>query len=218
MYQPAHFKEERLPVLHGLIGAHPLATLVTLGAEGLEANHIPLLLDPERGPHGTLVGHVARANPVWKNHDVAQGALAVFAGPQVYISPSFYPSKRETGMVVPTWNYATVHAWGPLVVHDDAEWLRALVTRLTETHEAASAVPWQVTDAPADFIDKMLKAIVGIEIPIRRLEGKWKVSQNRPAPDREGVVASLHGVGSPGANQMADLVTSAHQAAQAKSR
>jgi transcriptional regulator len=217
MYLPAHFKEERLPVLHGLIQAHPLATLVTLSAEGLVANHIPLLLDAQGGPHGRLVGHVARANPLWKDHRAEVEPLAVFTSADAYISPSFYPSKRETGMVVPTWNYAVVHAWGPLVVHDDAEWLRAFVTRLTDTHEAASKVPWQVTDAPADFIAKMLPAIVGIEIPIRRIEGKWKVSQNRPGPDREGTIAGLHGVGTPQANGMADLVAAAHQAMRAPS-
>ena len=218
MYVPAHFKEERLPVLHGLIQEQPLATLITLGAAGLSANHIPLLLDADRGEHGTLVGHVARANPIWKDFRADTDALAVFSRPGAYISPSFYPSKRETGMVVPTWNYAAVHASGPLVVHDDAEWLRALVTRLTNTHEASSKVPWEVTDAPADFIDKMLKAIVGIEIPIRRIEGKWKVSQNRPAPDREGTIAGLHGTGDPEALHMADLVSQAHQAASAKNR
>lgn len=218
MYLPAHFKEERLPVLHDLIRSNPLATFVTLGAEGMVANHIPFLLDAERGPNGTLVGHVARANPLWKNTRAEVETLAVFTSADAYISPSFYPTKRETGMVVPTWNYAVVHAWGPLVVHDDAEWLRGLVTRLTNTHEAKSKVPWEVTDAPADFIDKMLKAIVGIEIPIQRIEGKWKVGQNRTSADREGTVAGLHGVGTPQANAMADLVTEAHRAALAKSR
>ncbi len=218
MYLPAHFKEERLSVLHALMRDHPLATLVTLGAEGLTANHIPLLIDPERGPHGTLVGHVARANPVWKQTREDVDTLAVFLGAQSYISPSFYPSKRETGMVVPTWNYATAHAWGPLVIHDDAEWLRTLVTRLTVTQESGKAVPWKVSDAPEAFIDKQLLAIVGIEIPIRRVEGKWKVSQNRPAPDREGVLAGLHGAGDAQSQHMADLVSTAHAAALNKSR
>lgn len=212
MYLPAHFKEERLPVLHELIRVHPLATLVTLGADGLTANHIPLLIDPERGANGTLVGHVARANPVWRDHRPEVDTLAVFAGPQSYVSPSYYPSKRETGMVVPTWNYAVVHAWGPLRIVDDVDWLRALVTSLTETHEGGKHLPWKVTDAPDAFIEKQLQAIVGIELPIRRIDGKWKVSQNRPAADREGVVAGLHGAGDDQAMQMADLVAKAHRA------
>ena len=212
MYLPAHFKEERLPVLHELIRVHPLATLVTLGADGLTANHIPLLIDPERGANGTLVGHVARANPVWRDHRPEVDTLAVFAGPQSYVSPSYYPSKRETGMVVPTWNYAVVHAWGPLRIVDDVDWLRALVTSLTETHEGGKHLPWKVTDAPDAFIEKQLQAIVGIELPIRRIDGKWNVSQNRPAADREGVVAGLHGAGDDQAMQMADLVAKAHRA------
>jgi transcriptional regulator len=212
MYLPAHFKEERLPVLYGLVRSHPLATLVTLGAEGLTANHIPLLLDPERGEHGTLVGHVARANPVWREHRPEVDALAVFAGAQSYVSPSYYPSKRQTGMVVPTWNYAVVHAWGALRIIDDADWLRAFVIRLTDTQESGKHLPWKVTDAPDAFIEKQLQAIVGIEIPIRRIEGKWKVSQNRPAADREGVAAGLHSAGDAQAMQMADLVAETHHA------
>jgi transcriptional regulator len=218
MYLPMHFKEERLPMLHGLIRAQPLATLVTLSTGGLTADHVPLLLDAERGAYGTLVGHVARANPLWKDHQTAVDALAVFTGPDSYISPSFYPTKRKTGMVVPTWNYVAVHAWGKLNVHDDANWLRDLVSRLTDHHESAGKAPWRVTDAPADFIDKMLKAIVGIEIPIHRIEGKWKVSQNRPAADREGTIAGLHGAGTPQALEMAELVAETHRAALERGR
>jgi transcriptional regulator len=191
VYDVQAFREDRVDVLHALIRAHPLATLVTTTAQGLEANHIPLLIDPEPTPWGTLIGHVARANPVWRAFDRDSEVLAVFQGPQGYITPSWYPSKAEHAKVVPTWNYAVVHAHGPLVIHDDAEWLRTLVTRLTVSQESQREKPWQVTDAPADYVDTMLKAIVGIEIPISRLQGKWKMSQNRLPQDRDGVVKAL---------------------------
>jgi transcriptional regulator len=191
MYDVEAFREDRVEVMHGLIKAHPLATLVVSTAQGLEANHIPLLIDPESTPWGTLLGHVARANPVWRTFDSKTEALAVFEGAQGYITPSWYPSKAEHGKVVPTWNYAVVHAHGPLIIHDDVEWLRQLVTRLTVSRESLRDKPWQVTDAPADYVDTMLKAIVGIEIPVRRLQGKWKMSQNRLPQDRDGVMQSL---------------------------
>ena len=161
MYDVAHFREERVGVLHALIRAHILATLVVNSIDGLNANHIPLLIDPEPAPYGTLLGHVARANPLWKAFDKASDALAVFQGPQGYITPSWYPSKLEHGKVVPTWNYAVVHAHGPLVVHDDAAWLRDLVSRLTASQESARPQPWAVNDAPADYLDGMLRGIVG---------------------------------------------------------
>jgi transcriptional regulator len=194
MYDVEAFREDRVEVLHALIQAHPLATLVTLGsnpAQGLEANHIPLLIDPEPTPWGTLRGHVARANPVWRTFNADTEVLAVFQGPQGYITPSWYPSKAQHGKVVPTWNYAVVHAHGPLKIFDDAEWLRTLVTRLTYGQEAQREKPWHVTDAPPGYIDAMLKAIVGIEIPVTRLQGKWKMSQNRPPQDLEGVIQGL---------------------------
>ena len=196
MYQPASFKETRPEVLRGLIRQHPLAVIVTLDDTGLVANHIPLELDAELGEHGTLRGHVARANPMWKSHRPEVDALAIFQGPGAYITPSYYATKAATGEVVPTWNYATVHAHGPLRVIDDAAWLRRFVEQLTVRHEAerqaaTGAVPWQVGDAPAPYLDRMIKAIVGIEIPIARIAGKWKVSQNRPADDRAGVAAGL---------------------------
>jgi transcriptional regulator len=209
MYNPAHFRETRVPVLHDLIRRHPLAALVTLGPDGLVANHIPMEVDPESGPWGTLRGHVARANPVWQEAARDVDALAIFAGPQRYITPSWYPTKQESGRVVPTWNYAVVHARGPLRAIDDPAWLRDFVTRLTARHEAERRAPWHVTDAPADFIERQLGAIVGIEIPLRRLEGKWKVSQNRAATDRVGVVAGLREGGEPAAHAMADLVAEA---------
>lgn len=191
MYEVAAFREQRVEVLHALIQAHPLAALVTQGAHGLDANHIPLLVEPDPAPFGTLRGHVARANPLCMQVDAHAQVLAIFHGPQGYISPSWYASKAEHGKVVPTWNYAVVHAHGPLIVHEDAEWLRALVTRLTKSREALRDQPWQVTDAPPDYIDTMLKAIVGIEIPISRLQGKWKMSQNRLPQDRDSVKAHL---------------------------
>ena len=205
MYQVGAFREERIDVMHALMRNHRLATLVTVNDGVPEANHLPLLIDPEPSPHGTLRGHVARANPVWRQAG-GQEVLAIFQGPQAYVTPSWYPSKRETGQVVPTWNYAVVHAYGPLVVHDDRDWLRALVTRLTDQQEAGLPQPWRVTDAPADYLERMLGAIVGIEIPLARLSGKWKVSQNRTAADRAGVAEGLGSQGDAQAQAMADLV------------
>ncbi|MGE0558393.1 MAG: FMN-binding negative transcriptional regulator [Burkholderiales bacterium] len=206
MYQPAAFREERVGVMHELIRAHPLATLVTRAGGPLEANHLPLLIDPQPSPFGTLRGHVARANPLWRQVHAGHEALAVFQGPQAYVTPSWYPSKRETGKVVPTWNYAVVHAYGPLIIHDDPDWLRDLVSRLTDQQEAPLAQPWGITDAPADYIGQMLRAIVGVEIPVARLEGKWKVSQNRSTADRAGVAAAMEAHGDAQSQAMAALV------------
>jgi transcriptional regulator len=206
MYQPSHFSETRPEVLHGLIGEHPLGALVTLSSAGLDANHIPFELDPTAGANGTLLGHVARANPLWRDHDAARGALVIFQGPSNYITPSWYETKRETGQVVPTYNYCVVHVHGPIVVRDDRDWLRAQVERLTRKFERTRSAPWAVGDAPADFIEKQLAAIVGIEIPIARLTGKWKVSQNRPPADRVGVAAGLATDPRPNAAAMAALV------------
>lgn len=206
MYMPAHFQEDRVEVLHALIREHPLAVLVTLGAGGLSASHIPLEIDPEPAPFGTLRGHVARGNPQWREFRPEVEALAIFQGPASYVSPSWYATKRETGKVVPTWNYAVVHARGPLVTHEDPAWLAGLVRRLTAGQERRFAQPWQVEDAPAEFIERQLKAIVGIEIPLARLDGKWKMSQNRPATDREGVVRGLSELGDDASRGVADLV------------
>jgi transcriptional regulator len=204
MYLPKHFEETRIEVLHGLIRAHPLGALVTRSGNGLEANHVPFEVDPDPAPFGTLRAHVARANPVWR--EGAGDALVIFQGPDIYVSPSWYPSKQEGGKVVPTWNYAVVHAYGTLRAIDDAAWLRAFVEKLTDRHEAARPDRWRVTDAPADYVDKMVTAIVGIELPIARLVGKWKVSQNRPAADRAGVVAGLEAEGGDVARAMAAAV------------
>lgn len=206
MYIPKHFDEPRVEVLHALMRAHPLATLVTLSADGLNANHIPLLLSNEPAPLGTLRGHVARANAIWS--DVAEGGdvLAVFHGPDAYITPSWYPSKAENGKAVPTWNYAVAHAYGTLRVRDDAVWLRAHLEALTRNQEATMPEPWHISDAPPDYIEKMMAAVVGIEIVITRLLGKWKVSQNQPAQNQAGVVQGLRARADAQSLAMAELI------------
>lgn len=206
MYLPKHFEETRVEVLHGFIRAYPLGALVTQTPGGFEANHIPFEVDPDPKPFGSLRGHVARANPLWRQAAPTAEALVIFQGPDAYISPSWYPTKRTTGKVVPTWNYAVVHAHGVPRFIDDPAWLRAFVERLTDRHEARRREPWKVTDAPADYIDKQVGAVIGLEIPITRLIGKWKVSQNRPPKDRAGVVEGLMGDDQRCAGAMADLV------------
>jgi transcriptional regulator len=197
MYVPPHFNEDRLPVLHDAIRQSKLATLVTLSPTGLIASHVPLHLDPEPGPYGTLRGHVARANTQWREGVAEVDALAIFMGPEAYISPAWYPTKQQDGKVVPTWNYVAIHAYGPIVFFDDPTRLLALVGKLTETHEGKRAAPWKVSDAPADYIRARLKGIVGFELPIARLEGKWKMSQNQPAENRLGAAAGLQREGGP---------------------
>lgn len=206
MYLPGHFSESRLDVLHALMRERPLATLVTVSAAGLDANHIPLHLSPEPAPFGTLRGHVARANPVWRELAPDAEALAIFHGPEAYITPSWYPAKVEHGKVVPTWNYAVVHAHGAIRVVDDAGWLRAHLEALTAANEASRAEPWQVADAPREFTDRLIGGIVGIEIVIARIEGKWKVSQNQTEANRAGVVAGLRGDGDAASMAMAAVV------------
>jgi transcriptional regulator len=191
MYVPQLFAETRVPVLHQAIEDIRFGTLVTLSGDGLEASHVPMLLDPEPGPYGTLSGHLARTNPQWRSLAAGAEALAIFLGPYAYVSPSWYPSKQEHGKVVPTWNYVAIHAAGPVTFHDDASHTLAHVTRLTAAMESGRAQPWAVSDAPADFIRGMVKGIIGFELPITRLEGKWKMSQNRPGEDRAGVVEGL---------------------------
>ena len=208
MYNPPHFQEERTDVLHSLIREHSLAAVITMGSEGLIANHIPLILDAEAGPLGTLRGHVSRMNPQWRDSLPHVSALAIFQGPSAYITPSWYPSRQEAGKVVPTYNYVVVHAHGTLRTYEDPELLLRNVRALTELHEAPFAQRWSVDDAPEDFIRSQLKGIVGIEIPIARLEGKWKVSQNRVAADRQGVIDGLHESGDVKSLAMADQVAS----------
>ena len=211
MYLPKEFREERVPVLHEAIRQAALGTLVTLGADGLEASHVPMLLDPEAGPCGTLTGHIARANGQWQRANGNVTALAIFLGPEAYVSPGWYATKQKTGRVVPTWNYVAVHASGALRFFDDAEQLLTLVTRLTATHEARRPTPWAVTDAPPEFVRAQLKAIVGFELRIERLEGKWKLSQNRPAEDRAGVIDGLRREGGADEAAVAALMQTAER-------
>jgi transcriptional regulator len=191
MYTPSAFTEEDVLQLHQQILNTRLAVLVTHGAQGLQASHLPLLLSAEQGPNGTLYGHLARANPQWQELEAGAEALVIFAGADAYVSPSFYPSKAEHGKVVPTWNYVAVHAYGSAEVFSDAHRLRNLVSALTDRHEVGRAQPWKVDDAPAHYIDGMLKAIVGFALPIQRLEGKRKLSQNRSTADIAGVRVGL---------------------------
>jgi transcriptional regulator len=207
LYLPQHFAEDRTEVLHELIRVHPLATLVHGGAEGLAADHIPLMLHQAADGRITMRGHVARANPLWSAADT-QTVLAVFQGPHAYISPSWYASKAEHGKVVPTWNYAVVHVYGVLTAIDDIAWFHAHASAMTDRNEASVGKSWKVTDAPDDYIRNTAKAIVGIEIAVDRIEGKWKVSQNRSAADRAGVAAGLAVVQGTGvASPMSQLVS-----------
>jgi transcriptional regulator len=189
MYVPAHFAEDRVPVLHEAIRACDLATLITVTDDGLIASHVPLLLKPEPAPYGTLIGHLARPNPQAK--PAIGEALVIFQGPEAYITPSYYATKRENGKVVPTWNYVAIHAYGTLRLLTAKAELLDLVTQLTNHHETRRAQPWAVSDAPDDFVQGMLNGIIGFELTITRLQGKWKMSQNRPEPDRKGVVEGL---------------------------
>ncbi|HEX4234101.1 MAG TPA: FMN-binding negative transcriptional regulator [Caldimonas sp.] len=192
MYLPAHFSEARPAVLRAFVRDHPLGLLVTQTRSGdIDANSVPFILDAEGDAPGVLRAHVARANPVWTTARDDVDALVVFQGPHGYVSPAWYPSKAEHGKVVPTWNYLMVQARGRLRAIDDRAWLREFVTRLTDRHESGRTAPWAVGDAPGDFIDTMLGAIVGIELTLSSLVGKWKVSQNRGDADRKGVVEGL---------------------------
>ena len=201
MYTPATFREERLDVLHGLIDAHPLGALVHQSADGLCADHLPfeIAAPTPDAPFGILRAHVARANPLWR----AAGAdcMVIFQGPHAYITPAWYAEKQRSGKEVPTFNYAVVHAHGPLRAIDDAAWLLGLVERLTARHEAEQAAPWRVSDAPAGYIEKLLKAIVGIEIPLTRLTGNWKLGQNRTQEDQATMARALTAGTQPGAAQ-----------------
>jgi len=206
LYNPKHFEETRVDVLHDHVRSHPLATFVTLTSRGLNANHLPLLLKAEPGPFGALHGHVSRANPVWKDLDSSVDALAIFSGPSAYISPSWYPTKARNGEAVPTWNYAVVHAYGRVRIVEDPEWLRTHVDALSRAHEDGRPEPWTIADAPGKYIDRLLGGIVGFEIPVTRLEGKWKVSQNHPAENRAGVVSGLTSSGDAADAAVAALV------------
>jgi transcriptional regulator len=206
MYTPKAFEVTDLAILHAAMKQSELATLITITTNGLVATHLPLLLDTTRGQYGTLTGHVSRANLQWKETDPAAEALIIFLGPDSYVSPNWYPAKRETGRVVPTWNYAAIHAYGRITFIEDTEWLRTMVSDLTRKHEASFPAPWQVTDAPGVYIDSQLKAIVGFEFEIHRLEGKEKFNQNRSEEDRQGVIKGLLKLQEERKRQVAELM------------
>jgi transcriptional regulator len=206
MYIPKHNEETRVDVIDRLIRSHPLAALITMGTSGLFATHLPMVLHREDDRHVTLRGHISRANRQWREFSPEVEALAIFAGPQHYITPNWYPEKAATGKVVPTWNYAVVHAYGPLRVIEDAAWLLTHLNSLTETHEASSASPWKVSDAPAGYVETIAKGVVGIELPVTRLEAKWKVSQNQTAETRVSVARGLEDLNTESSLEMRDLV------------
>jgi len=191
MYNPRWFKEERLDALQAEIGKIGFGTLVTTGSSGILASHIPMMLDTANGGNGKLYGHIARGNPQWRDTASGSDGLAIFLGPDAYITPRWYQTKKEDGKVVPTWNYIAIHVRGPVTFFDDRERLREVVTKLTTKHESGAKYPWMVTDAPPEYIDSELRSIVGFEMPIIRIEGKWKMSQNRPEADRKGAISGL---------------------------
>lgn len=217
MYIPEHFAEHDQEQLRRLIADHPLGILITLGADGLEANHLPFEMAVRNGELGALQGHVARANTAWQTSPPDQEALVIFQGPSAYISPTWYPSKAETHRQVPTYNYVVAHVYGRLVVHHDEKWLRGVIGRLTRSFERAQPTPWKMGDAPADFLHEMLGKVVGIEIIITRMVGKWKVSQNRLPADQAGAMAGLRATGEPEAAAMADLIQATAERGRAPS-
>lgn len=206
MYIPPAFREERLAIQHEFIRNNSFGTLVTVGMDGITANHIPFVLDTDASPQGTLRTHLSRANSQWQSLNASQDALVIFQGPERYITPSWYATKTETGKGVPTWNFTAVHVWGRPRVIQDTGWLAKQIDGLTAMHESGRDNPWAVADAPAGFIAAQMQGIVGIEIEITRIEGKWKVSQNRPQADREGVVQGLTAAGDERSLAMAKLV------------
>ncbi|MFD3299342.1 FMN-binding negative transcriptional regulator [Aquipseudomonas alcaligenes] len=203
MYLPSAFRQDDLAELHAQMQASPFALLTSAGAAGVQASHLPLLLAPDEGEFGTLYGHFARANPHWRDLQGGAEALAVFSGPDAYISPGWYPAKAEHGKVVPTWNYIAVHARGPVELIEEPERLLQIVSRLSDQHESGRERPWAVSDAPRDYLDSMLRAIVGFALPIHRLEGKWKLGQNRSAADQQGVRDGLASSPSPRDRELA---------------
>lgn len=206
MYIPAHFEEPSAETLHRFIGEHPLGTLVVHGPEGLGADHVPLSLRAGEGPHGKLLGHVARANPLWRAAAVGIDCLVVFHGAQHYISPNGYASKAQTGRVVPTWNYEVVHVRGRLHAIDDPAWLRRFLEEFTSEHERTQAKPWRIDDAPEDYIARMLENIVGIEVEIASMAGKAKLSQNQPPANRSSLIDALRAAGDFRSNEMAGAI------------
>lgn len=209
MYLPDHFREDDPAQLHDLIRSNPLGTLITLAEGAIVANHIPFVLDTRDEGSPRLLGHVARANPLWQEHPAERDVLVVFQQADAYITPNWYASKQETHQVVPTWNYAVVHVGGPLIVHDDVKWLRGQAGLLTRTMEQARDSDWKMADAPQEYLADLLSEIVGIEIPAVRLTGKFKASQNRTPADREGAVAGLEATGDEADRVMASVMRTA---------
>ena len=206
MYIPKFNEETRLDVMHALIETQPLATLVTMSNSGLIATHLPMVLARSEGPHGTLRGHLSRANSQWRNLNPSIEALAIFSGAHHYISPSWYPEKAEDGKVVPTWNYAVIHVYGPLKIIEDPAWLLSHLNTLVTQHESSFPTPWKTSDAPSDYIASQIKGIVGLELPITRIEGKWKVSQNKSERTLHAVEQGLEDLNTPEALAMRDLI------------
>lgn len=207
MYIPEHFRESDSDTLQSLIQQRSFGTLITVDDDGPIANHMPFVIDRTRGELGVLQCHVARRNPVWQAMAKDPRALVIFQGPDAYISPNWYPSKQETGKAVPTWNYIAVHARGQAQIMADPDWLLHHLNHLTDHHEQSQPAPWHVADAPDDYIEKMMSAIVGIEIPLATLIGKWKTSQNQPDNNRQGVVQGLHDLQETNATEMAGWVS-----------
>jgi transcriptional regulator len=208
MYNPAAFAETRIEVLHTFIRQHPLAALITHDSGQLEATHAPMIFDPQPEPHGSLRCHLARANPQSQMLASSPSVLAIFRGAQHYITPSWYASKKQHGKVVPTWNYVAVHVWGRARLFQEQASLLRHLKELTDRHESAFTPPWSVDDAPKEYIEALSTAIIGVEISIERIEGKWKASQNRPPADRQGVIEGLEALGSPQSLEMAEIVRS----------
>ena len=198
MYLPSQFAEPRIEELHRIVRENSLGMMVRITGAGMEADHLPFLFDTDQGAHGVLIGHVARANPVWREIDDGANVLVVFRGAQGYISPNWYPGKQETHRYVPTWNYETVHAHGTIHVHDNEKFVRGVVARLTRQHEADQPLPWKMGDAPVDYLATQLSNIIGIEIRLNRLHGKRKLNQHHRQPDREGAIQGLEERGNHG--------------------
>ena len=211
VYLPPHFEVTDPGVMEDAIAASPLGLLITVGSQGLAANHIPFVIDSAGGGHGRLLGHVARNNDVWHDHDPEHGALVVFHTVDAYISPNWYVTKRTTHEVVPTWNYAVVHVYGSIIVHDDAKWVRGQAGMLTRQMESSQPIPWKMADAPRLYTDAQLQGIVGIEISIHKLVGKFKASQNRDAADLASAVEGLRATNIPDNEAMADVMELAHR-------
>jgi transcriptional regulator len=206
MYLPKHFNESRPEVLHALIREYPLGLLVAQTASGIEVNHIPFIFAGDATSNGSLLGHVSRQNGLWQLSEPGEKALVVFQGPSAYISPSWYPTKKEHGRVVPTWNYAVVQAQGTLRIHDDPDWVARQVDRLTSQMESSMEFPWAASDMPPEFQERMINSIVGVELVIDTLVGKWKVSQNHPPANRAGAIEGLIATGRPAAIELAQMM------------